>query len=68
MESNRDSSMVDTKCNNKVKPKFKYYAFGYWRGVDKLGRTSGFYTWKMLWKMYDKRARQRIKERYEKTN
>lgn len=37
-----------------TKYKFKYYAYGYWRGVDSLGRTSGFYTWKMLWKRYDK--------------
>ena len=36
------------------KPKFKYFGLGYWRGVDSLGRTSGFYTWKMLWKRYDK--------------
>ena len=40
--------------NSLRKPKFKYFGMGYWRGVDKLGRTSGFYTWKMLWKRYDK--------------
>ena len=36
------------------KPKFKYFGYGLWRGIDSLGRVHGFYDWKRLWERYDK--------------
>jgi hypothetical protein len=41
------------------KPKFKYFGFGLWRGIDSLGRVSKFYSWAELWKRYDKLSKQK---------
>jgi len=58
MEIARNLSMVlrdNEQGNFKMKKKvFKYWGNGYWRSRDKLGRVSGFYTWRQIIMFHNK--------------
>jgi len=47
----RDNEQGNFKMKKKV---FKYWGNGYWRSRDKLGRVSGFYTWRQIIMFHNK--------------